>query len=241
MKVFIVDDERLARDELRRLLRTHPDVTVSGEAGSVEEAEERLAALAVDLLFLDIQLPGATGFDLLERLDRIPPVVFTTAYDEFAVRAFEVNAFDYLVKPIHPARLARAIERGRQALAARRGTEPPAATRVLRDRVFVRDGERCWIVPVASIALFEAEGNYTRVCFETDRPLIRTALHSLEARLDPATFFRVSRTHIVNLRFVERIEPTVNDAYLVRLRTGQEVQVSRRQSRRLRDTLSLER
>jgi two-component system LytT family response regulator len=116
-----------------------------------------------------------------------------------------------------------------------------AATRPALDRMFVREGERCWIVPLATIALFEAEGNYTRVCFEGNRPLIRTPLHGLEERLDPAAFFRVSRTHIINLRFVERIEPTVNDAYLVRLRTGHEVQVSRRQSRRLRDTLSLER
>jgi two-component system LytT family response regulator len=240
MRALIVDDERLARDELRRLLQAHPDVVIAGEAANADQAAAQLAAVDVDLLFLDVQMPGGSGFDVLERVSRVPPVIFTTAYDEFAVRAFEVNAFDYLLKPIHPDRLSRALDR------LRRAEPPPAASastppRHPHDRVFVRDGERCWLVSLPAIALLEAEGNYTRVHFDGNRPLIRAALQSVEERLDSTTFFRVSRTHIVNLRFVERIELTVNDAYVVHLRTGQAVPVSRRHSRRLRDTLSWER
>jgi two-component system LytT family response regulator len=237
MRVLIVDDERLARDELRRLLRAHPDVVIAAEAATADEAVARAADADADLLLLDIEMPGGSGFDVLERLDRVPAVIFTTAYDAFAVRAFEVNALDYLMKPIHPDRLAAALDRVRAGLA----TKPGSERRQRLERVFVRDGERCWLIPVTSIALFESEGNYTRVCFDGNRPLVRTPLHRLEARVDPSVFFRASRTHILNLRYIERIEPAVNDGLAVYLRTVGEVMVSRRQARRLRDAWSLDR
>lgn len=240
MNALLVDDERLARDELRRLLRKHPDITIVGEAANADEAATRLADLDVDLLLLDIQMPGASGFDLLERLERVPLVIFTTAYDEFAMRAFEVNAFDYLLKPVHPERLAVALDRARQSLRQRAPNPGAARIRTADDRVFVRDGERCWLIALAEVALFEADGNYTRIVFDANRPLIRASLQGIEQRLDPSVFFRVSRTHIVNLRFVDSIEPAVNDGYVVHLRTGHHVPVSRRQSRRLRDSLSME-
>jgi two-component system LytT family response regulator len=239
VKVAIVDDERLARDELRRLLQSHADVVIAGEAGTIDEAVDRLSVAEVDLLLLDIQMPGGTGFDLLERLERVPRVIFTTAYDAFAVRAFEVNALDYLMKPVHPDRLAAALDRVRAALVA--GADVAAEPPQRLEHVFVRDGERCWLIPVTAIALFESEGNYTRVCFDGNRPLVRTALQRLEARLDAAVFFRASRTHILNLRFVERIEPAVNDGLTAHLRGIGEVAVSRRQARRLRDAWSLDR
>jgi two-component system LytT family response regulator len=234
--VLIADDERLARTEVRRLLHAHPQVVVIGEATTVDEAVAATTSLEPDLLFLDIRMPGGTGFDVLERLDRIPLVIFTTAYDEFAIRAFEVNALDYLLKPIHPERLAHALDR---ASAALRQNAAPANTDSRLERIFVRDGERCWLVAVTSISLFESEGNYTRVYFDGNRPLVRTTLQHLEARLDPAVFFRVSRTHLVNLRAVDRLEPDVGEGLRAHLRTGQEVAVSRRQARRLRDTWEL--
>jgi two-component system, LytTR family, response regulator len=237
MRVLIVDDERLARDELRRLLRPYADVVIAAEAATADEAVARASDTDVDLMLLDIEMPGGNGFELLERLDRVPAVVFTTAYDEFAVRAFEVNALDYLMKPIHPDRLAAALDRVRTTLGAR----PDSELRHPLERVFVRDGERCWLIPVTSIALFESDGNYTRVYFEGNRPLVRTALQRLEGRLDPAVFFRASRTHVLNLRFIERIEPAVNDGLTVRVRTVGDVPVSRRQARRLRDAWSLDR
>ena len=237
MNALIVDDERLARSELRRLLQEHPDFSIVGEAANADEAEAQLSQLQVDVLFLDIQMPGASGFDLLERLDHVPLLIFTTAYDEHAVRAFEVNAFDYLMKPIRPERLAAALEKARNTWTATRTASP--RPRSASERVFVRDGDRCWIVALADVTLFEADGNYTRIHFGPNRPLIRSSLQSLEARLDPAVFFRASRSHIINLRSVEAVDRGVDDSYTVRLRGGHAVPVSRRQSRRLRETLSL--
>jgi two-component system LytT family response regulator len=230
MNALIVDDERLARSELRRMLQAHDDVRVVGEAANADEAVAKLAELQVDILFLDIKMPGGSGFDLLERLGTIPPLVFTTAYDEFAVRAFEVNAFDYLLKPIRPERLAVALDKVRAA---------PRVAHPAPERIFVREGERCWIVALTDVALFESDGNYARVYFGQNRPLIRSSLNALEGRLDASVFFRASRTHIVNLRFVESVESDVDDSYTVRLRGGQTVPISRRQSQKLRETLSL--
>ena len=249
MNALLVDDERLARRELRRLLAAHPDVSIGGEAVNVDDAVARLsAAPAVDLVFLDIQMPGGTGFDVLDRIPRVPRVVFTTAYDEYAVRAFEVNAFDYLVKPIRPERLAAALDKVRAALAdgppnhlrqGYGGQEGGPHVRPALERVFLRDGDRCWIVRITDVALFEVEGNYARAYFGGNRPLIRSSLNELEARLDPAIFFRASRQHLMNLRFVESVERAPDDTYVVHLRNGTVVPVSRRQSRHLRENLSL--
>jgi two-component system LytT family response regulator len=240
VNALLVDDERLARKELRRLLAAHPDVSVVGEAATVDQAEARLHDLPVDLLFLDIKMPGATGFDLLERLERVPLLVFTTAYDEFALRAFEVNACDYLLKPIRPDRLTAALDKMRALWsAARAAAAAPAGPRLrsAADRVFLRDGDGCWIVAMGEIVFFEGEGNYARAHFGANRPLIRTSLNALEARVDPKLFFRASRRHLINLRFVERIDAGADDGYTVSLRGGHSVTVSRRQSRQLRESL----
>jgi two-component system LytT family response regulator len=201
------------------------------EARNVEEAEAVLKREPVDLLFLDIQMPGGSGFDLLERLDRMPLVIFTTAFDQYAIRAFEVNALDYLMKPVAPERLAEALDRVRQRAAG--------ASRGPLERVFVREGERCWIVNVADIRLLESDGNYTRLYFGVHRPLILRSLQALEARLDPAAFFRASRSRIINLRWVAGVDAHVDGSLIVTLRDGPTVPVSRRQSRRLREELSL--
>jgi two-component system LytT family response regulator len=235
VNALLVDDERLARRELRRLLASHPDVNVAGEAVNVDDAIACLADASIDVVFLDIQMPGGTGFDVLARVERVPLVVFTTAYDEHAVRAFEVNAFDYLVKPIRAERLAAALDKLRTALA----DGPPKGGHYVRERVFLRDGDRCWIARIADIELFEIEGNYARAYFGGRRPLIRSSLNELEARLDPGLFFRASRQHLINLRFVESVERAADDTYVVHLRNGSVVPVSRRQSRHLRENLSL--
>lgn len=229
MKALIIDDERIARGELRRLLSAHPDIVIAGEARNGDEALSLIERLAPDLLFLDIHMPGMSGFDLLERLPDIPQVViFTTAFDEYALKAFEVNALDYLMKPIASNRLAAAVAKLR----------PPRANPRL-EQVFVKDGDRCWFVRVADIFLLESEGNYTRLHFGKERPLIPRSLAALEERLDPATFFRGGRRHILNLKWVERVEPNVNGNLLVRLRGGATVELSRRQSTRFREALSL--
>jgi two-component system, LytTR family, response regulator len=238
MNVLLVDDERLARQELRRLLIAHDDVTIVGEAVNADDAVAHLADRSIDLVFLDIQMPGGSGFDVLERLDRVPLVVFTTAFDEYAVRAFEVNAFDYLMKPVRTERLTAVLEKARATLAGGRDVRPERASRP-SERVFLRDGERCWIVQWADIVLFEVEGNYARAYFGGNRPLIRVSLNSLEARLDPALFFRASRQHIVNLRFIESVETLPDDSYSIRLKNKMDIPVSRRQSRQLRESLGL--
>jgi len=238
MNALLVDDERLARQELRRLLAAHADVTIAGEAVNADDAVACLADPTIDLVFLDIQMPGGSGFDVLERLDRLPLVVFTTAFDEYAVRAFEVNALDYLMKPVRPERLASVLDKARTTLTPARDsrTERP---RLATERVFLRDGERCWIVQWAEIVLFEVEGNYARAHFGSHRPLVRASLNALEAKLDPALFFRASRQHIVNLRFIESVETAPDDTYIIHLKNRSEVPVSRRQSRQLRESLGL--
>jgi two-component system, LytTR family, response regulator len=238
MNTLLVDDERLARQELRRLLADHADITIVGEAVNADDAVTRLEDSSIDLVFLDIQMPGGSGFDVLERLERVPLVVFTTAFDEYAVRAFEVNAFDYLMKPVRPERLASVLDRTRTALSTARDTRPERPS-LSTGRVFLRDGERCWIVLWSDIVLFEVEGNYARAYFGSNRPLIRASLNALEAKLDPALFFRASRQHIVNLRFIESVETAPDDTYIIHLKNRSEVPVSRRQSRQLRESLGL--
>ena len=227
MKALIVDDERLARLELRRLLAEHPELEIVGEARSGEEALAMIPQLAPDLVFLDIQMPGMTGFDLLERLEDLPQVIFTTAYDQYAIQAFEVNALDYLLKPIVPERLAAALGRVR----------PRERSRL--EQVFVRDGDRCWIVRLTEIFLMESEGNYTRLYFGSERPLIRRSLNALEEQLDPAIFFRAGRKEILNLKWIDKVDLSVSGGFVVTLRGGRTVEMSRRQSARLREVLSL--
>ncbi len=240
MKAVLVEDSRLARAEMRRLLSAHADIEITGEAGTAEEAEALIAAAKPDLLFLDIQLPGRDGFDLLMNIDAAPLVIFCTAYTEFAVRAFERNALDYLVKPVQPERLAQALDRAREAF-SQQGETGDKRREVLRlsDRVFVKDGEQCWFVPLADIRLFEVEGNYTRLYFGACRPLIPKTLNYLETRLDPQAFFRASRRNIVNLRWIDNVEPSVSGGLLLKLKGGLEIEVSRRQAQSFRELMSL--
>jgi two-component system LytT family response regulator len=222
MRALVVDDEPLARRELRRLLDAHPAVQVVGEAGNIDEAQARIDALSPDVLFLDIQMPGGTGFDLLARLDRVPRIVFTTAYDQYAVKAFDVNALDYLLKPIEPERLAAAL-RKLQATAR-------------LEQLFIRDGPRCWFVPLREVSLISSEGNYVRLLWGKERPLLGRSLSALESKLDPKLFFRANRAQIVNLDFIQRVEPGEGGRLHVELRDGPEIEVSRRQARLFRDT-----
>jgi two-component system LytT family response regulator len=242
MKALLIDDERLARNELRRLLAQHPDIEIAGEAVEADDAAQKIAALRPGLLFLDIQMPGADGFSLLEQLDPpLPAVIFTTAYDEFAVKAFEFNALDYLLKPVDPSRLAGALEKlRRQGNAA--PPNGPAATPLrltLEDKVFVREGERCWFVPVKNIRLLESEGNYTRVHFDDCKPQLFRSLTAMEERLDPRHFFRANRKQVINLAWVEAIEPWFSGGLLVKLKGGPKVELSRRQAQDFREKTSL--
>jgi two-component system, LytTR family, response regulator len=226
MKAIIIDDEPPARRELRRLLSDFPWMEIIGEAGNIAQAAPMIEALSPGLVFLDIQMPGGSGFDLLTRLEHLPRVIFTTAHDEHAVRAFEVNALDYLLKPIDPARLAAALARVGSANA----TRPPQPDAAL-EQLFVRDGPRCWFVPLREVRLLTSEGNYVRLSWGKTQPLLGRALATLEQRLDPNRFFRANRRQIINLDFIESVELGDSGRLHVQLREGPEVEISRRQAR----------
>lgn len=240
IKAIIIDDERLARNELKKLLLQHTDIQIVDEASGVEEGIEKIDVSHPDLIFLDIQMPGKTGFDLLAELEKAPRVIFTTAYDEFAIKAFEVNALDYLLKPIDPQRLADAIQKLQTEIALEQASLLGVNRGPLSesDQVFVKDGERCWFVKLADIRLFESVGNYAKVYFDTNKPLILKSLNALEDRLDERVFFRANRKHIINLHWIEKIEPFFNGGLLVELKGGEKIEISRRQSVKFKEMMS---
>ena len=243
MRAIIIDDERLARTELRKLLQDFPEVEVVDEAANADEGITKIDTLQPDLVFLDIQMPGKTGFDMLAELERAPHVIFTTAYDEYALKAFEVNALDYLLKPVEPKRLADAIQKlhlAEQKETRVGGTENVNNSLLTEnDQVFVKDGERCWFVKLCDIRLFESVGNYAKVFFGTNKPLILKSLNALEERLDEKIFFSANRKHIVNLRLIEKIEPYFNGGLLLELKGGEKIEVSRRQTVKFKEMMSL--
>ena len=253
LTALIVDDERIARAELRRLLAEHPDIEIVGEASNAMVARTAIAELEPDVLFLDVQMPGETGFDLLQSLDSVPAVIFTTAYDDYALRAFDVSALDYLVKPIDPQRLARAVARvvsaadrdpDREVDRPAPGDETPDASDSHRrlsahDRVFVTDGKRFWLVQLGDVRLFESVGNYTRAFFGNEKPLINRSLGDLEAKLDDRVFFRANRHQIVNVNALRSIHQWFGGRLLAKLDGGHEVTLSRRRARVFRERMSM--
>ena len=239
MRALIIDDERLARKELVKLLEDFPEIDILGEAANADEAFEMINQLNPDLLFLDIQMPGKTGFELLEMLDAVPKVIFTTAYDEYALKAFEVNALDYLLKPIQMERLQDSLSKlqtPEETTEIKGGVEKKLS---LDDQVFVKDGDKCWFVRLSDIRYFESDGNYIKVFFENFKPMIHKSLNALDEKLNNRDFFRASRKHIINLSWVETIEPWFNGGLMVKLKGGDKVEVSRRQAAKFKDKMSL--
>jgi two-component system LytT family response regulator len=237
MKAIIVDDERLARQELKTMLAEHKDIEIIAECANANEAKEKINSLKPDVVFLDIQMPGKNGLELAQELNPLPELIFITAHDEYALRAFEVNALDYLLKPVQPQRLAETLKK--LYLKEEEGPQEFRTILTDEDQVFLKDGERCWFVKLSNVRLFESEGNYVRVIFENNRPLILRSLNNLEQRLSPDSFFRASRKHIINLKWVENIEPWFNGGLMVKLRGGEQIEISRRQSVKLKDMMSL--
>ena len=239
MKALIIDDERLARTELKRLLTPYKEITIVGDAVNADDAIEKINDLKPDIIFLDIQMPGKNGFELLEELDSVPTVVFTTAYDEYALKAFEFNAMDYLLKPIEPKRLEDTIKKlvvkNRKEIIA--DLDKPILSE--NDQVFVKDGEKCWFIKLQNVRLFESEGNYVRLYFDEYKPLILRTLNYLDERLDNKVFFRANRKHIINIKWIEGIEQWLNGGLLVKLKGGNKIEVSRRQAIKFKEMRSL--
>lgn len=239
MKVLIIDDERLARKELSNLLTEYKDIEILGEAANADEAEQLIDKLNPDLIFLDIQMPGKTGFELLETLEKTPKVIFTTAYDEYALKAFEFNALDYLLKPIEPKRLSESINKIRKEVEAQEEKQKKSNQLTVNDQVFVKDGDNCWFVKLKDVRLFESDGNYIKVYFDKNKPMIHKSLNALDEKLDNKHFFRVSRKHIINLEWIDEIETWFNGGLMVKLKGGDKVEVSRRQATKFKDLMSL--
>jgi two-component system LytT family response regulator len=240
-RTIIIDDERLAREELKSVLKDYHEIDIIDEAQNGDEGIEKIHKLNPDLIFLDISMPGMTGFEMLKKLDHIPHVIFITAYDDYALEAFKVDALDYLLKPIDPERLAEAIEKLRhkdehefiseELPPVERNTRPLS----IEDRVFIKDGEKCYFVKLSDVRMLESDGNYVKVYFEKSRPLILRSLNSFEERLNPEFFFRANRKFIINLEWVERVENWFNGGLQVELKSGEKVEISRRQAIRFKE------
>jgi len=238
MKAVIIDDSDLARKELKHLLKSFDDVKILGEAENVEQALGLIEEKKPELLFLDIQMPDKDGFQLLEELIDVPEVIFTTAFNEYAMKAFDHNALDYLQKPIKEERLALAIEKAAEKIRLRNEKHSKSQYLSLDKQVFVKDGEQCWFVNLADIRVMEIMGSYTRIFFKDQKPMIPRSLNYMESRLDPETFFRANRQQIINLKYIDRIEPWFSGTLKVYLTEGEEIEVSRRQSIRFRELMS---
>ncbi len=236
MKAIIVDDERLARNELKSLLNEFPNVEIIEECDSAESAIVAVDKLKPDVVFLDIHMPGKDGFGVLEELDYMPHVIFITAYDEYAIKAFDVNALDYLLKPIQTDRLKEAIDKIKDEK-----IEPVSDSDKLglSNQVFVKDGDKCWFVNLADVPMFESEGNYVRVYFNGNKPLILKSLNNLANKLDENVFFRANRKFIINLNWIDKIESWFNGGLMVKLKNGEQVEISRRQASKLKEMKSL--
>lgn len=243
-KTIIIDDERLAREELKSLLKDYHEIEIIDEAKNGEEGIEKIKALKPDLIFLDINMPGINGFEMVKQLEEIPRVIFVTAYDEYALKAFEINALDYVMKPVDPERLKESVGKLKsgeddfisnyQSMLSRR-----ERCLTISDRVFIKDGEKCWFVELSKVRMLESDGNYVKVYFDNFRPLILRSLNSFEERLDPEYFFRANRKFIINLQWVTSIENWFNGGLQVELREGEKVEISRRQAIRFKEIMSL--
>lgn len=232
-KFYIVDDESLAIRELETLLKPYTNLEIVGKNERTSNAVEEINKLKPDLIFLDINMPGMNGFDLLEKLDEVPDVIFITAYDEYAIKAFEVNALDYILKPINPERLNEAILKVEKKFKEEKSSQKEKLN--LEKKIFIKDGEKCYFVPIKDIFMIESEGNYVKVYFENKKPLLHKSLTYMDSRLPEDIFFRANRQFIINLNYIKNIEPYFNSTLLVEMQNGEKIDLSQRQSVKFRE------
>jgi two-component system LytT family response regulator len=239
IKAVIVEDSRLARNELKELIKKYDDIEILGEAENVDAGFELIQSTSPDLLFLDINMPEKDGFELLEMLDEVPITIFTTAFDEYAIKSFEYNALDYLLKPVSEKRFDMAMEKVRTKLESNRIGADMSKKLKESSQIFIKDGESCWLVKIGDISHFEIVGNYTRVFFGDKKPLLYKSLNLVEEKLPEASFFRANRQQIVNTHFIESVVPWFNGKLKLIMQNGEEIEVSRRQSYIFKDRMSL--
>ncbi|MEO9512001.1 MAG: LytTR family DNA-binding domain-containing protein [Flavobacteriaceae bacterium] len=239
IRTVIVEDSRLARNELKELIKGFEEITLVGEAENVDAGFELIQKERPDLLFLDINMPEKDGFELLEMLDEVPITIFTTAFDEHAIKSFEYNALDYLLKPVNQKRFTMAMDKVKTTLSI--GLEESKKDKELSEhsQIFIKDGESCWLVKIGDISHCEIVGNYTRVFFGDKNPLLYKSLNQVEEKLPKNAFFRANRQQIVNTNFIENVVPWFNGKLKLQMKNGDEVEVSRRQSYIFKDRMSL--
>jgi two-component system LytT family response regulator len=236
-KTVIIDDERLSREEVKRSLKSYPEFDIIGEASHVNEAKILIEKVKPDIIFLDIHMPGKSGFDLLEELTTVPEVVFTTAYDQYAVKAFELNALDYLVKPLREERFSKTIEKVKAELTKKEEIKTDVLQ--MHRKIFIKDGEKCHFIPLSEIHFIESLENYARLYFGDQKAMIKRSLNLLEEKLDTTVFFRINRSQIINTQYIKEIHPYFNNKLQITLTTGETLEVSSRQSVKFKNWNSL--
>lgn len=233
---IIIEDEYLAAEELLKMLSVHPEIEVLAIADSVASALEQIEQHKPQLIFLDINLNGASGFDILEKLDEVPSVIFVTAYDQYALKAFEVSALDYLLKPINPQRLSEAIQKIKKQFLP---TEQKVSQLSMDKRIFIKDGEQCFFVPLAEVHLMESFGNYVRIYYGNNKPLLHKSLNYLEEKLPDSHFFRANRQYLINIHFIKNIESYFNNTLQVEMPDGIKIEISQRQSVKFKELMGV--
>ena len=231
MRAVIVEDSRLARLELKQLLKAHPDIEIVAEAKDMKTAATVIQQTQPDLILLDVNLPDGDGFELLQSLSKCPPVIFTTAYDEYAIQAFEHNALDYLLKPINPKRLQQALSKLTES--------QQEIEETIDHKIFVKDGDQCWLIDILQVRYFESCGNYVRLHFDDHQPLVYKSLSNIEKRLQDKVFFRTNRQFIVNVNFIQSIEASGSTGLFLTMDDGKEIEVSRRHTSHFKNMLSI--
>ncbi len=234
--VIIIDDERLAREEVKRCLANFPEFNIVGEADNAADGKQLIEAKNPQVVFLDIQMPEKSGFDLLDELTTVPEIVFTTAYSEYAAKAFEVNALDYLVKPIREERFAKSMEKVKQELLKTSKTRSDFS---MHHKIFIKDGEKCFFIPLTDVRYIESLDNYARLHFNNDKAIIKKSLNAIEKKLDPTCFFRINRKQIINVQYIKKVYPHFNSRLKIVLDTDEVFEVSSRQSVRFKNWNSL--
>ena len=236
IKTFLIDDEPLALEELTIMLAKHPTIEIIGSATNVIEAITTINLLKPDLIFLDINMPGKSGFELLQELEEAPHVIFVTAYDQFAIKAFEVNALDYILKPINKDRLADAINKIKNHESLLKAKEEKLS---IDKRIFIKDGDKCFFIPLSEVFLIESVGNYARVYYGNKKPLLHKSLNYLEEKLPDTHFFRAGRQHIINIHIIKNIHPFFNNTLQLEMQNGEKIDISQRQSVRFKEIMGV--
>jgi two-component system LytT family response regulator len=236
IKTILIDDEQLALVELQNMLKKHKEIEVIATALNAMDASAQINNLKPELIFLDINMPGKSGFELLQDLDETPHVIFVTAYDQYAIKAFEVNALDYLLKPVNTSRLSEAIEKVKKQMSQVKTIENKLT---IDKRIFIKDGEMCFFVPLEEIFLIESVGNYARVHFQNKKPLLHKSLNYLEEKLPDSHFFRAGRQHIINTHFIKHISPFFNNTLQIEMQNGSKIDISQRQSVKFKEIMGI--